>query len=108
LRALLHAAYPLTALGTRIAHLGACRTNLRIEDRTTKHEIGGRFAELRAIDHQAKMFRPYVIAALLEALIHRCLHTGAIAVQTLCDAFLYVLAQWGMFHGAPPFLKESS
>lgn len=55
---------------TPFAGLSANPTGVRVQVRTTKHEIGGREADLSAILHQADVMSFRMLAALLQTVLN--------------------------------------
>ena len=55
---------------TPFAGLGANPTGVRVQVRTTKHEIGGRQADLSAILHQADVLSFRTLAGLFQAILN--------------------------------------
>lgn len=55
--------------------------------RSDQHEVGGGLTDFRAGDHQPEVVWLGVLAALLQAVVHRRLETDPVAVQTLIYTF---------------------
>ena len=55
---------------TPLAGLSANHTSVRMQVRTTKHEIGGREADLSAILHQADVMSFRMLAAHLQTILN--------------------------------------
>jgi hypothetical protein len=55
---------------TPLAGFSANPTGVRVQRRTTKHEIGGREADLSAILHQADVMSFRMLAGLLQAILN--------------------------------------
>ena len=96
--ALFHVSDVLATARARLTHLCAHSAHLSVHVRVAQHEIGSSLADVRTIQHQAKVMRLNVPAACFETVIHRHFATDPVAVQTVLNTFLHRLVQSSMCH----------
>lgn len=61
-----------------------------MKSRIAKHEITGRLADFRTIDHQSEMARFHIFAASIETMRHGHMQAGLMAITAGFDAGLQV------------------
>src|SRR5690349_17903997 len=83
LHALLHAADLLAGAGALVADFGAFAAGVLVVVRPNQHEVGGGLAHLGAGQHEPEVLRLDVLAARLEAVVHRHAQAGRVAAQAL-------------------------
>jgi hypothetical protein len=89
-RAFFHPLYLLAASGAGFANLGADSAKLAGEGGTAQHEVGRGLADLRTVHHEAKMVWRDMLAACLQAMVHRFLQAGLMAFSTGVYARLHL------------------
>src|SRR4051794_7629816 len=93
--ALLHAADPLAILGAFAADFCAFAACMPVMRRIDQHEMRRRPAHFGARHHQAEMLGLDVLAAGLEAMVHRGAEAGLVAAHAERDAARHV---FGLSH----------
>jgi hypothetical protein len=87
---LIHVADLLARAGTLLADLCAFAAGMLVVLSADQHEMGRGFTDLSARHHDPEMARLDVLAADLEAVVHRLAKASLIAAQALINAGLHV------------------
>ena len=95
-----HAPEPTTIICALSADFGALGADVGVVGRTQEHEMGSGAANLGTRHHQGKMRLCHVLAAHLEAVVHRHGQAGPITGQASVDARLHL----GVDHRNPLIL----
>jgi hypothetical protein len=91
-QALLHVlADVLAALRARTADFSASGAQLCVHFESGQHRVGGRPANLGAVQHQSEVRRLGVFAALLQTMSHRHVQTDAMAMLAIINARAHFL-----------------
>ncbi|SPP94886.1 protein of unknown function [Bradyrhizobium vignae] len=110
--AFVHAADPRAILGAFAADFGALSACMLVVRRVYQHEMRGGPAHLRAGHHQAEVFWLDVLAACLEAVVHRRAEACLVAAHAEFDAAGHLFGSGHPFspklrvHAAPAQLNQ--
>jgi len=99
--ALFHTADLFAGLRASFADVSAFGTNVGAVSRPAQHEVGARLADLRAVHHQAEVSWLGVLAAHFQTMTHRLMQAHAMTIRAVLNALLHPCVHVFVVHFVP-------